>query len=92
MNRSWMDHRVVDGMISAEYKEGVKYFCDDTFENAALLVEGWIYCPYKRCVDRKILDRNTIIIHLYRSRFMSNYKYWYLQRETWEIIVWIKSQ
>ena len=35
-----MDRRVVDGAISVEYKEGVKNFCDYTFENTALLVEG----------------------------------------------------
>ena len=37
MDRSWMDHRVVDGVISAEYNEDVKYFCDYAFENTALL-------------------------------------------------------
>ena len=40
MDRSWMDHRVVDGMISAKYKEGVEYFNDFAFENAALLHQG----------------------------------------------------
>ena len=49
-----MDHRVVDGVISVEYKEGVKNFCDYIFRNTALLVEGQARCPCNRCVNRKI--------------------------------------
>ena len=54
MDHSWMDRRVVDGMIFIEYKEGVKNFCDYTFGNTALLVEGWACYPCNRCVNRKI--------------------------------------
>ena len=90
MNHSWTDRRVVDGVISVEYKS-VKSFCDYAFGNAALLVEGWVHCLCKRCVNKKILDRDTIIIYLYRSRFMPNYKYWYLHGEIWETIARVRS-
>ena len=70
-----MDRRVVDGAISIEYKKGVKNFCDYAFRNTALLVEGWAHCPCNRCVNRKMHYRDTIIAHLYKSRFMQNYKH-----------------
>ena len=35
-----MDRRVVDEVISTEYKEDVEYFCDYAFENMALLHQG----------------------------------------------------
>ena len=77
-----MDRRVIDGTIFIEYKEGVKKFCDYTFENIALLVEGWAHCPCNRCVNRKMHYRDTIIAHLYKSGFMRNYKHRYAHRET----------
>ena len=40
INCSWMDRRVVDEVISTEYKEDVEYFCDYAFENMALLHQG----------------------------------------------------
>ena len=49
-----MDHRVVDGVIFIEYKEGVKNFCDYAFKNIALLVEGQTRCPYNRCVNKEM--------------------------------------
>ena len=39
-----------------------------------------------------MLDKDIIIIHLYRNRFIPNYKYWYLHRKMWEIIVRVRSQ
>ena len=48
-----MDHRVVDKIISVEYKEGVKIFYDYTFGNTTLLVERQARCPYNRCVNKK---------------------------------------
>ena len=30
--------------------------------------------------------RDTIIAHLYKSRFMQNYKHWYAHGETWETV------
>ena len=69
-----MDHRVVDGAISTEY-EGVEYLCDYAFQNTVLLYQGRTYCLYKRCGNREILDRNIMTVHLYKSRFMSNYKH-----------------
>ena len=62
-----MDRRVVDGIIFIEYKESVKYFYDYAFGNATLLVQRWAHCPCKRCVNRKMLDRDTIIAQLYRN-------------------------
>ena len=35
---------------------------------------------------------NTIIVHLYRNKFMQNYKHWYLYGEMGEINVRVKSQ
>ena len=65
-----MDSRVVDGVIFVEYKEGVKNFYDYTFRNIALLVEVRAHCPCNRCVYTKIHYRDTIIVHLYKSKFM----------------------
>ena len=79
-------------MISIEYKEVVKYFYDFAFRNATLLVQGWACYTCKRCVNKEMLDRDIIIIHLYRSEFISNYKHWYLYKETWEIIARVRSQ
>ena len=70
-----MDRRVVDGMISAEYREGIEYFYDFTFENVAFLHQGWAHCPYNRCNNRKILNRDIITVYLYKSRFIPNYKH-----------------
>ena len=75
MDHSWMDRRVVDGVISAKYKEGAEYFCDFIFKNVALLHQGWIHCPCNRCDNREIFDRDIISVHLYKSRFMPNYKH-----------------
>ena len=58
-----MDHRVVDGTISVEYKEGVKNFYDYAFENTALLVEGQAHFPCNRCVNREMYYMDTIIAH-----------------------------
>ena len=62
-----MDHRIVDGAISVEYKEGVKIFCDYTFRNTSLLVEGRACCPCNICVNRKMYYRDTIIAHSYKG-------------------------
>ena len=78
MDRSWTDRRVVDGKIFVEYREGVEYFYDFIFKNAALLHKGWTRCPCNRCCNREIVNRDTITVHLYKSGFMSNYKHWYL--------------
>ena len=86
-----MDRRIVDGPISIEYKEDVKNFCDYTFENIALLVEGQACCPYNKYVNREIHYRDTIIAHLYKSEFMRNYKYWYAHREIWKIIILVRN-
>ena len=56
------------------------------------LAQERAHCPCKRCINKEILDRDTIIIHLYKSRFMPNYKHWYLHRETWETIARVRSQ
>ena len=79
-------------MIFTEYKEGVEYFCDYTFENTVLLHQGWARYPCKRCGNREIFDRDTITIYLYRSGFMSNYKHWCLHGETQEIIAKIRNE
>ena len=60
----------------------VSYFYDYAFENVALLVQKWTHYPYKKYVNKEILDRDTIVVHLYRSGFMPNYKHWYLHGET----------
>ena len=86
-----MDHRVVDGAISIEYKESVKNFCDYAFRNTALLVEGWACCPCNRCFNRKMHYRDTIIAYLYKSRFMQNNKPWYAHGETWEIVTLVRK-
>ena len=65
-----MDHQVVDEAISIEYKGCVKNFYDYAIGNTALLVEGQARCPCNRCVNRKMHYRDTIIAHLYKSRFM----------------------
>ena len=77
-----MDRRVVDGPIFTEYGEDVKYFCDYVFENMVLLHQGGARCPCKRCDNREILDRDTMTVHLYKSRFLPNYKHWYLHGKT----------
>ena len=75
MDRSWTNRRAVDGEISTEYREGVEYFYDFIFENMALLHQRWAHCPWNRYGNRKIFDRDTITVHLYKSEFMPNYKY-----------------
>ena len=66
-----MDYRVVDGVISTKYKKGVEYFYGYAFRNMAHLHQGQARCPYKRCDNREMVDRNTMTVYLYRSRFMS---------------------
>ena len=39
-----------------------------------------------------MFDRDTIIVYLYKSRFISNYKYWYLYGETWDKVARIRSE
>ena len=87
-----MDHRVVDGIIFTEYKEGIEYFCDYAFGNAVLLHQGQAHCPYKRCDNKEILDRDTMTVHLYRSEFMSNYKHWYLYGEMWKTVARVRNE
>ena len=77
MDHSWMDRRVVDWMISSEYRKGVEYFCDFAFGNAALLHQRRDRCPCNRCGNREIFERDTITVHLYQNEFLPNYKYWY---------------
>ena len=78
--------RVVNEVISVKYKEGVKNFCNYTFGNTTLLVERRARCPCNRCINRKMHYRDTIIVHLYKSGFMQNYKHWYEHGETWETV------
>ena len=87
-----MDQRVVEGMISDEYREGVEYFCDFVFGNATLLRDGRARCPCNRCGNREMLDRNTITVHLYKNGFMSNYKQWYLHGEMWENAATVRNE
>ena len=84
-----MDRRVVDGVISTEYSEGVEYFYDYTFGNTTVLHQEWACCPYKRCGNRKMLDRHTMTVHLYRSGFIPKYKHCYLHRE---IVARVRSE
>ena len=87
-----MDRRVVDEMISTKYKKGVEYFCDYTFENTTLLYQGWARCLCKRCGNREMLDWDIMTIHLYRSRFIPNYKHWYLHREMGETVARVRNE
>ena len=66
MDLSWMDHRVVNGEIFIEYKEGVEYFCDFIFKNAALLHQSRAHCPCNRYGNREIFDRDIINIYCIR--------------------------
>ena len=87
-----MDHWIVDREISTEYKEGIEYFYDLIFENEALLHQGQACCLYNRYDNREIFDRDIITIHLYKSGFMPDYKYWYLHGETWEKVARVRTE
>ena len=67
MDHSSMDRRVDDGKIFAKYRKDIEYIYDSIFGNATLLHQGWACYPCNRCGNKIFFDRDTIIIHLYKS-------------------------
>ena len=78
LDRSWMYRRIVDRVVSVEYKDGVERFIQFALENPNADVdnEGCIQCPCRDCKNLKWISIWEVQRHLYKKGFVTGYMNW----------------
>ena len=83
-DRSWMYRRIVDQIVSVEFKNGVERFIQFALRNhnEAVDCEGRIRCPCSLCKNLKWVKTWEVQRHLYRKGFVEGYTNWTCHGET----------
>ncbi|XP_073121034.1 uncharacterized protein [Henckelia pumila] len=84
-DRSWMDWRIVNGLLTNEFVNGVEVFVAFTKSNPTCLSDGTIMCPCnrKKCQTLTYLDEITVKEHFCRYGFVPNYYNWFFHGENY---------
>ena len=85
--RQWMYARIDPNtnQVSNAYTEGLKYFMVVAKNHVLFTQKHKIFCPCIKGENRKFLDEQTVVGHLYNRGFMANYLVWVAHGEDYEV-------
>ena len=83
-DRSWMYRRIVNGRIQSSFVEGVESFITFALTQTTCLSGGKMKCPCNanKCRNKQFLPPETVVEHLKRNGFVSQYEVWCYHGET----------
>ena len=78
---SWMYRDSPQGLRVMDYCNGVKGFINFTTSIPINFIGGGIRCPCRKCLNKKYLHLDVVMMHLLHKGFMENYLCWYAYGE-----------
>jgi hypothetical protein len=78
---SWMYRDSPQGLQVMNYCNGVKGFINFTTSIPINFIGGGIRCPCRKCLNKKYLHLDVVMMHLLHQGFMENYLCWYAYAE-----------
>jgi len=78
---SWMYRDSPQELRMMDYCNGVQGFINFTTSISINFTEDGIRCPCRKCLNKKHLHLDGVMMHLLHKEFMENYMYWYAHGE-----------
>jgi len=80
-DRSWMYRDSPQGLRRMNYCNGVQGFINFAISILRNFTRGGIRCPYRKCLNKKYMHQDVVMMHLLYKGFMENYRCWYAYGE-----------
>ena len=80
--RKWMYmHRDANGRVTKEYIAGLETFMHQADSTPLAQESGKMFCPYRKCNNSKVANRENVWKHLINRDFTPNYYIWFQHGE-----------